>query len=337
MKEFLKLDYKKFNDANLIKILSEFGNPHKIKILYLSTYNSDYTRTETLLSLFKKNNIDYKAILTEKLRFKYFKIISELIKNQKDYDVIFVAFRGQETLPFIKIFSKKPIIFDAFISVYDTLCFDRRKFNPNSATGKFFKWYDSYLCKISNTVLVDTKTHKDYFKREFNAKNIDYLYLGCNEKLFKPLKIKKRSSKFVVFWYGQANPLQGVDIILNAAKILEDKNIQFRIVGPVRKKYSKLINNLNLKNVEFIDYIPYNQLPLEINKSNVCLGGHFGNRNKSRRVIAGKTFQFLSCGKPTIIGDNPANREIFKESSNLRFVKMNESEDLARKILEMRR
>ena len=60
------------------------------------------------------------------------------------------------------------IIFDAFISVYDTLCFDRKKFRSNSIIGKFLKWYDSYLCNISDIVLVDTKTHKKYFEKEFN-------------------------------------------------------------------------------------------------------------------------------------------------------------------------
>jgi glycosyltransferase involved in cell wall biosynthesis len=332
MKPFLNFDYNKFNQKNLNKILSKFGDPKKLRVLYISTYDPNYTRTETLLGLFKTNKINHRTILPGK--GKYLQAIKQLIKNKKDYDVIFVGFRGQELLPFIRLFTKKPIIFDSFLSLYDTLCFDRKVFKPKSFLGRFLKSYEIFLCKISNTVLVDTKTHKDYFEKEFNKKNIDYLYVGCNTKIFKPTKIQENKSEKIVFWYGYANPLQGVDVILKSAKILEkNKKIKFKLVGPIKGKYSNLIKKLQLKNMEFIDFIPYNKLPNEINKADICLGGHFSNKDKAKRVIAGKTFQFLACNKPTIIGDNSANRELFKDKGIIHFVKMNNEKALANKIL----
>jgi glycosyltransferase involved in cell wall biosynthesis len=201
----------------------------------------------------------------------------------------------------------------------------------------FLKFYERFLCKISNVVLVDTKTHKNYFEKEFSTKNVDYLYVGCNDRLFKSITTKRDNSKFIVFWYGYANPLQGVDVILKSAKLLEHKKIIFRLIGPIKKKYSKLIQELKLRNVEFIDFIPYEKLPMEINKSDICLGGHFSNKNKAKRVIAGKTFQFISCNKLTILGDNLANRELFNEKGIIHFVKMNSPNTLANKILEIKK
>jgi glycosyltransferase involved in cell wall biosynthesis len=99
--------------------------------------------------------------------------------------------------------------------------------------------------------------------------------------------------------------------------------------------YTEIIKKLNLKNVEFVDYVPYQNLPGEINKSDICLGGHFSDIEKAKRVIPGKVFQFLACKKITILGDNPANREIFKESRLTKFVEMNDARALADKILEM--
>ncbi|MFA5238462.1 MAG: glycosyltransferase [Phycisphaerae bacterium] len=269
-------------------------------------------------------------------RLKYLKAIYGLIRHQKDHDLIFVAFRGHEILPVLRILSRKPIVFDAFVSVYDTLCFDRKIFSPTSLVGKFLKWYDKFLCGISDIVLVDTEAHKNYFEEEFEAHNVDYIYVGCNEELFKPMARGRDKSGFVVFWYGSANPLQGVDIILRSAKLLEDSGILFRLVGPIRKKYSALITDLQPQNIEFIDFIPYEELPAWINKSDICLGGHFSDREKSKRVIASKTFQFLACEKTTIVGDNPANRELFEEQGLAKFVKMNSPECLAEKILEVK-
>ncbi len=333
---FLKFDYDQFNQENLFKIVSKFGNPKKLRILYISTYIPNYTRTETFLELIKKSEITVTKILVGNSKLKCLRAIYNLIKYRKTYDLVFVAFRGHEILPFIKLFTRKPIIFDFFVSVYDTLCLDRQIFKPESLIGKFLKWYDKFLCRISNIVLVDTETHKNYFEKEFRANNVDYIYVGCNKDLFKPMEVEKDRYKFLVLWYGYANPLQGADVILRSAKLLENRGIFFRLVGPVRDKYPQLIMDLQPKNVEFVDFISYEKLPVEINKSDVCLGGHFSDRGKATRVIAGKTFQFIACGKPTIVGDNPANRELFEDNQLVKFVKMNDPHDLANKILEVK-
>jgi glycosyltransferase involved in cell wall biosynthesis len=315
-KKNLEFDYNIFNDQEIKKIISKFGDVKKIKILYLSTYKPNYTRTETLLDLFERNKIKYKSIITGKQRFKYIKLIWNLLLNQNKYDLIFIAFRGHEILPFIKLFARKPIIYDAFISIYDTLCFDRQIIKPKSIIGKILKWYDMFLCKISNFILLDTKTHRQYFIDEFKVpeEKTGYLYVGCNEKLFKPLKVKTDPNKFIIFWYGNSFPLQGIDNILKAAKKLEKyPNILFRLVGPVCPKHQKLINKLKLKNVQFIDWVPYEKLPLEIAKADLCLGGHFSTIPKATRVVPGKVFQFLACVQPTLIAVNPANLELFKK------------------------
>ena len=128
----------------------------------------------------------------------------------------------------------------------------------------------------------------------------------------KPIKVKKDPDKFTIFWYGNSFPLQGVDNILKAAKKLEKySNILLRLVGPIRQKHQKLITKINFKNVQFIDWVPYEKLPLEIAKADLCLGGHFSTVPKATRVVPGKVFQFLACGKPTLIALNEANNEIF--------------------------
>lgn len=334
---FVKIDYHQFNRNNLSKILSRFGNPKEIRILYISTYQSNYTRTETLLELIRQSGAKLTQILAGEMRLKYLSAIYNLIKHQTDCDLIVVGFRGQEILPFLRLFANKPLIFDAFLSAYDTLCIDRQVFKPVSVIGRLLRWYDRYLCRISDVVLVDTKAHKEYFERQFKVSNVDYLYVGCNEQLFRPEAVEKKNDKFVVFWYGYANPLQGVDVVLRAAKLLEDQDeIAFKVVGPVRKKYQGLIKSLALKNVELTDFVAYETLAEEINKADVCLGGHFSHRQKASMVIAGKTFQFLACGRPTILSDNPANRELFQEAGLVHFVRANDEKSLADKILELR-
>lgn len=335
---FVKFDYHQFNREAFSKIISQFGEPQQSRVLYISTYQPDYTRTETLLEVIRQSTGGVTEVLVGNKPFKYLRAIHNLIKLQEHCDVIVVGFRGQEVLAFLKVFAKKPLIFDAFLSAYDTVCFDRRIFRPEGIIGKFLKWYDRFLCGLSDAVLVDTKAHKEYFEKEFGASNVDYIYVGCNEQLFRPMEVQSSGEKFIVFWYGYANPLQGVDVVLRAAKILEnEERIVFKLVGPVRKKYSKLIEDLDLKNIEFVDFVAYEKLAEEINKADVCLGGHFSDREKAGRVIAGKVFQFLACERKTILAENAANRELFEESGPVHFVKANDAQALADKILELRK
>jgi len=110
------------------------------------------------------------------------------------------------------------------------------------------------------------------------------------------------------------------------------------IVGPgmEHKRIPNLAQNLGADNIRFIDWLPYEQLPLEIAQADICLGGHFSAIDKAKRVIAGKTFQFLAMKKPVIVGDCPGNRELLTDRDDALFVTMADAGALADAILELR-
>jgi len=130
--------------------------------------------------------------------------------------------------------------------------------------------------------------------------------------------------------------LHGVDIIVHAARILNEKNrsVKIKIIGD-GLNYSAvrhLSENLQLSNIVFKPPVPLISLPVEIAKSEICLCGHFGDSEKAGRVIATKTFQCAAMGKPLIIGNNEANREIFTHSLDSFMVEMGNPEALAEGI-----
>ncbi len=318
------LNVDKYNKEKLNNIINKISNKENPKILYLSTYKKSYTRTETLLKYLKENNVNV-DVRIKSGAFKYLTALKDVLFRR--HDILFVAFRGFEILPFVRLFTFKPIVFDHFVSVYETLCLERKIFSPNTFIGRFLKWYDLYLSNISRIVLVDTNAHAQFFKTELKISNVDYLYVSCNKDLFQPIKIKK-SDEYTVFWYGTVLPLHGLQIIEKSALEIYkiDQSIKFKIVGPVKTK-------LNSPNIKYVNWIDYNHLPSEICRSHLCLGGHFSNIEKSKRVIAGKTYQFVSCGIKTIVGDNKANKEVFTNSDVI-FVKHNSVKNLVEKILE---
>lgn len=72
------------------------------------------------------------------------------------------------------------------------------------------------------------------------------------------------AKKKIVLYSGNIGEKQGLELILYAAKYLEDNsNIQFVIVGEgaIKERLIQLSNELNLANIFFFPILPYNKLP----------------------------------------------------------------------------
>ncbi|MBA7527405.1 hypothetical protein ES705_19581 [subsurface metagenome] len=315
-----------------------------MKVLFVSGREPTYTRNVVILKGIKENGVEViecTSLLGSYLS-RYPNVLAKFLLKH-DYDLVFVGFFGQPLVPIIKKISNKPIIFDAFLSAYDTMCFDRKRFGPNSHGGKFFYWLDKHSCELADKVLLDTNAHIDYFVNTFelNRKKFQRVFVGADDSIFylRVRDVKKEDSTFRVFYYGTHRPLQGIEYIIRAAKKLESyKDIDFEIVGkgPEHEKIMKFVQELDVRNITVIDWIPYEKLPLEIADADICLGGHFSSIDKAKRTIAGKTFQFIAMKKPVIIGDSPANRELFEDKKNALFVEHANPDALADAILELK-
>lgn len=317
-----------------------------MNILFICGREPSYPRNAILLHILKKNYtvIECTSTIgsTDALSYllRNVVVIIKFFLYIHKADAIFVGFFGQHIVLFINWFTRKPILFDAFISLYDTLCFDRKQVKSNSVLGKVFFWVDKKSCQIAKKVFLDTKTHRDYFIKTFQLpeQKVEYIYNGADESLFYPQGNPSGIQPFNVFYYGTGLPLQGIDIIFKAAKLLESNaDIHITIVGNVQEKYGELIKSLNLQRTTIIDWVPYQELPAEIAKAHVCLGGHFSEIAKAKRVIAGKTFQFVAMKKPVILGDNQANKEIFTDKVDAFMCTMGDEHALADSILSVMR
>ncbi len=270
-----------------------------------------------------------RLILWKSLR-SFVQLIPRLIK--RDFDFLFIGFFGQLLTQMIVPFVRKPIILDMFVSAFDTLVEDRHLIGKNSLLSKFLFTMDKRSAKKASQIFVDTLAQAKYFHESFNIPltKMERVFVGCDEELFHPLPEKPNSC--TVLYYCSYLPLHGVDVVVEAAELLQvDSSIKFKIIGKgiEYEKTQKFIQDKQLNNVELAEPVPIDQLPLEIQNSLICLGGHFGASAKARRVIPGKTFQMIAMGKPIIVGDNYANRELLTHQVDSWFCEMNNPRALA--------
>lgn len=327
-------------NENILDFELELNNLKDKKILFIATKNADYIRItqeiRLLMSLSSKVEvITYK----DKNYFKrLIKIYKKLINfHINDYDIVFVGFMAQLIIPiFIKKFLGKVVYVDFFISLYDTLVFDRKIIQKGSLLSELCRWLDKKTLNNADIVLCDTRAHGKYFMTEFvqHENKFRVLYLEADKSIYYPKKVEKPEkwkNKFIVLYFGSILPLQGVDIVLQSIELLkEEKSIQFVIVGPINKNYKKFENDT----VTYINWLEQEKLAEYIAFSDVCLAGHFSKDiEKAKRTIPGKAYIYNMMKKKMILGDCEANREIYDDiDDRVSFVSMGDSEKLSKMI-----
>ena len=312
-----------------------------MKILFLCGREVGYPLNHLLAQSFKTfSTVDVisetgsgKSILKRSLLVSSI-ALPKLVRQK--YDLIFVGFFGRLIMLPIGMFSRVPVLFNPFISTYETLVDDRKKYTEGSIPARLAFWLDKTSCNAADHILMDTQANINYFSSEFKLmpEKFSKVYIGSDENIFYP-RPEKDSGEINIIYHGSYLPLQGVDVIIRAAELLKsDPGIRFRMFGNglEYQRIRQLTVKLGVNNITFLPAVSLSELPEQIADSSIALGGHFGTSEKSARVIAGKTFQDIAMGKPTIVGDNVANRELFTHGVDAWLCPMNEPAALAEAI-----
>src|SRR3989344_652292 len=303
-----------------------------MKVLFFGVYDlndSTAARTRIFLKGLKELGIEVIECNSEIRSFKrYVVLFKKYIKINKDYDIMFAAYPGaQLVMPIARIlafFSRKKIVIDPIISLYDTMVCDRGILGGRGLKAAYYYFLDWFSGVASDLIIFDTNENINYFSKTFHIKKEKFkrIFIGADEDVMKPLNIPRgvenTSKKFTVHFHGYFIPLQGVEYIVKAAKILENENIIFNIIGKGQtyKEVFNLAENLKLKNINFIGAAPFFELPKYILGADVVLG-IFGNTNKARRVIPHKVYDALATGKPVITMKSAAIEELFSDGRDL--------------------
>ena len=312
----------------------------KLTVCYFGTYTPEYSRNRILISGLRENDVE--VIECQTIRRGFLKYIDLAIKHWKirnKYDVIVVGFQGIQAVILAKFLTRKTIIFDAFASLYDSMVMDRKNVKIKSFTAKYYWWLDKISMIFADIILFDTNEHINYASNEFGIKKEKFrrIFIGADISIFYPNEKENRSKNFKILFYGSFLPLQGIDCIVKAAKLLEkEEDIVFEIVGwgPEKIKIMELFNYLKPKNLFFADGQKQESLRKKGVEADLCLG-IFGETNKTKRVIPNKVYECVAMRKPVVTADTPATRELFEEGE-LMFVKVADHISLANAIMTLK-
>ena len=209
----------------------------------------------------------------------YFRLLAQYARSN-DFDFMFVGYIGQFDVFLaraLKILHGKPVIFDAFYSLYDTMVKDRGLYSENSLMAKTLKLVDRWSVKCSDLALLDTIEHIKYFCSEFGLERERFLSvpLGVDQANFYARPDPAEDGVLDIVNYSSYIPLHGLDVILDAANRLRNQNdIRFTLIGKgqLLSEIKSLAAGLQLSNVSFIEWMAHKELVEKAASADVLLG-----------------------------------------------------------------
>jgi glycosyltransferase involved in cell wall biosynthesis len=200
-----------------------------------------------------------------------------------------------------------PIVFDPLISSYQKEVFEKKKWGEKEKNAVNLCRWEGKLFQQADLVIADTDSHARFYINTFgiNPRDVAVIHVGADDHLFRHIPLVVKKTPIEVLFYGSYLPLQGPDVIIDAASISDDESIQWVLLGEGDSKASLKNRARDIKNVRFEPWIDYEKLPQRISQAQIVLG-IFGTTPKASMVIPNKVFQSMAVGRPLVTLESKA-------------------------------
>lgn len=270
-------------------------------------------------------------------------IVGQYLRRGRHAQVVFATEGAHRHVPWLKLASLgtgQKLIFDPFISRYNTEVEDRKLYPLRSLRALRAQWRDYSSCQAADYLVFDTLEHKDYFYARYKLdKPFRILRVGVDEQLFRPRPSPPpvAGASCEVLFYGTYIPLHGVDVIVAAAERLKDQRaIKFSLIGDGQEfpRIRARVSAAQLTNVELIGSMPIEALANRIASADLCLG-IFDPGQKAGQVIPNKVVQYAAMQKPFITRSGASIQRDFKHGKSAWLVEPGDPAALADAVVTL--
>jgi len=188
----------------------------------------------------------------------------------------------------------------------------------NHILVSFIRKAERIATECSDRIVSVTPQIALYLTRFFHCQPEKVIVIGngVNTEKFKPIYDKTllwswrrvlgiTKEDVIIAFVGNLAPWQGVNILIEGAfpLLLQNENLKFLIVGEGLLKNALLKRVLDFKsekNFIFTGMIRYEEIPILINLSDICVAPFISRRNRVTGVSPLKIFEYMACGKPVV-------------------------------------
>ena len=311
-----------------------------IRLCYIAGREAAYSRTHNVIIALQRAGFEVVTCLPPDKSFRHYpKLVWQFLWKQRGCQLVIVGFYGQLLLPLVRLFTRKPILFDVYISTFGTMVDDRQKADRMSLKAKLFWLVDHLSMRWADHIILESNDHILRYEKAYRIPRDKFtrMFLPSDESVMCRREANHKDGRFRVHFHGEYAPFHGVDVIIRAAKALEDENVDFQIIGKgiTYARDRRLAAELRASNIDFIDWAPYEELAGYMCRADVCLG-FFGDNPRGDRVFTNKVVEALAVGQPLITRRNNAVQELLQDGESALLVEPGRPEALVRAILRLK-
>jgi glycosyltransferase involved in cell wall biosynthesis len=198
------------------------------------------------------------------------------------------------------------------------------------------EWLERFLYGHADCVIVNSPGFVDHVKTR-GARQIELVPNGADPVMFEPgedgLAFRHQhglEGKFVVLYAGAHGMSNDLGVLLEAAGLLEDSNVQVVLVGDGKDKpaLSRMADRLRLKNATFVSAVPKRQMRSVLAAADACVA-MLKPIPAYTTTYPNKVFDYMAAGKPVLLAIDGVIREVVERAGCGLFVRAGDPVALA--------
>jgi glycosyltransferase involved in cell wall biosynthesis len=188
-----------------------------------------------------------------------------------------------------------------------------------------------------DAIITTTRALADILEHRYRLnKPLEVIPMAGDRLAYRPSSSRPANEAPRVFYLGQLYPLQGVDLVVDALKMVAD--VELHIVGGSESEIAYLQTYANrqglAERVIFHGFIPPARVSQLAGEADILI---MPSRSQGRMpfVAHTKAYEYLGLGRPILATDLPSVRELLSHQHNAFLVRPDDSASLAEGIVSL--
>ena len=201
----------------------------------------------------------------------------------------------------------------------------------NPTLIKLTLWLEKFLYRHADQMVVNSPGYVEHVRGR-GARSVELIPNGADPEMFNPLDIGRDfrqnnnlKNKFVVLYAGAHGMSNDLDVVLQAARIVQDQEIQWKAPGTHIVQFILLgdgkekaalqarAKEMGLDNVRFLPPVPKNQMGDALAGSDACLA-ILKPLDEYKTTYPNKVFDYMAAGRPVILAIDGVIRDVVEKA-----------------------
>lgn len=215
----------------------------------------------------------------------------------------------------------------------------------NKQIIQFAFWFETFIYKKATLINVLTPAFYEILKTKKNVPENKLILIpnaadfSLSEDLFQSFdresfrQENNLDGKFVITYVGAHGVANHLQQIIEAAKVLEDTNVLFLLIGKGMEKEHliQLANENKVQNVRFLKSVPKKDVFKYIIASEMGISV-LKKVDTFKTVYSNKTFDYMSCKKPILMAIDGVSRELVEKAEAGAYIEPENKDEFNRVI-----